>query len=359
MENSIKKNFWKNKKVFITGHTGFKGSWLSLFLNYLGAEVTGYSLAPIMKPSLFDLAKIKNVIKKTIIADVRDYKRLKSELEKSKASIVFHLAAQPLVRLSYIHPKDTFDINFTGSLNILQAIKKNKRVKTGIIITTDKVYDISKNKIFKEEDRLGGSDPYSASKVCVEFLFNSYQKSFFSKDKKMIATVRAGNVIGGGDYSLDRLIPDIYKSCLKNKKILIRNPNAIRPWQHVLEPLSGYLLLAQKIHNKKIKNLEQHWNFGPNISSCKSVKYLTQYLSKRLKLKIVLEKKKTNSFKPETSTLRLSNFKSKKFLSWQPKWSINKSLDKILNWNESVKYKNTADVCYAQIKEYLGNKNEQ
>ena len=230
MENSIKKNFWKNKKVFITGHTGFKGSWLSLFLNYLGAEVTGYSLAPIMKPSLFDLAKIKNVIKKTIIADVRDYKRLKSELEKSKASIVFHLAAQPLVRLSYIHPKDTFDINFTGSLNILQAIKKNKRVKTGIIITTDKVYDISKNKIFKEEDRLGGSDPYSASKVCVEFLFNSYQKSFFSKDKKMIATVRAGNVIGGGDYSLDRLIPDIYKSCLKNKKILIRNPNAIRPW---------------------------------------------------------------------------------------------------------------------------------
>ena len=355
MKNFIDKNFWKNKKVFITGHTGFKGSWLSLFLNYLGADVTGYSLAPNSKPSLFNLAKIKNVIKKSIIADVRDYKRLKSELDKSKATIVFHLAAQPLVRLSYIHPKDTFDVNFTGSLNILHAIKKIQRIKTGIIITTDKVYDISKNKIFKEEDTLKGSDPYSASKVCVEFLYNSYQKSFFSKSDKMIATVRAGNVIGGGDYSLDRLIPDIYKSSLKNKQILIRNPNAIRSWQHVLEPLCGYLLLAENIHNKKINKLEQHWNFGPNLSSCKSVKYLTQYLSRKLKLKIVLDKKKSNLFKPETSILRLSNYKSRKFLSWHPKWSINKSLDKILQWNENIKYKNTSDVCVDQIKEYLGN----
>jgi|TARA_B110000967_G_C18855303_1_gene546882 CDP-glucose 4,6-dehydratase len=355
MKNTIEKNFWKNKKVFITGHTGFKGSWLSLFLNYLGADVTGYSLEPNTKPSLFDLAKIKNVIKKSIIADVRDYKKLKSELDKSKATIVFHLAAQPLVRLSYIHPKDTFDVNFTGSLNILHAIKKNKRVKTGIIITTDKVYDISKNKIFREEDTLKGSDPYSASKVCVEFLYNSYQKSFFSKSDKMIATVRAGNVIGGGDYSLDRLIPDIYKSSLKNKKIFIRNPNAIRPWQHVLEPLSGYLLLAQNIHNKKINKMEQHWNFGPNISSCKSVKYLTQYLSKKLKLKIIQKKPKSNLFKPETSVLRLSNYKSRKFLSWHPKWSIKKSLDKILQWNVDVKSKNASDVCIDQIKEYLGN----
>jgi len=355
VKNIIEKNFWKNKKVFITGHTGFKGSWLSLFLNYLGADVIGYSLAPDTNPSLFNLAKIKNVIKKSIIADVRDYKRLKSELDKSKATIVFHLAAQPLVRLSYINPKDTFDVNFTGSLNILHAMKKNKNIKTGIIITTDKVYDISKNKIFKEEDNLKGADPYSASKVCVEFLYNSYQKSFFSKSNKMIATVRAGNVIGGGDYSLDRLIPDIYKSSLKNKQILIRNPSAIRPWQHVLEPLSGYLLLAQNIHNKKIKKIEQHWNFGPNISSCKSVKYLTQYLSKKLKLKITLEKRKKNLFKPETSVLRLSNYKSRKFLSWHPKWSINKSLDKILQWNENIKYKKPLDVCINQIKEYIGS----
>ena len=353
MLNFIDKKFWKNKKVFITGHTGFKGSWLTLFLNYLGADVTGYSLPPNTRPSLFNLARIKNVVKKSIIADIRDYKRLQNELEKSKATIVFHLAAQPLVRLSYIHPKDTFETNFTGSLNILHAIKKNKRVKTGIIITTDKVYDIGKNKIFKEDDRLGGLDPYSASKVCVEFLFNSYQKSFFSKKDKMIATVRAGNVIGGGDYSLDRLIPDIYKSKFRNRGILIRNPNSVRPWQHVLEPLSGYLLLAQSIHNKKIKRLKQNWNFGPNLSSCKSVKYLTQYLSKRLNLRVILDKKKASSFKPETSILRLSNYKSKKFISWKPKWSINKSLDKILEWNKNIKHKNVSDVCIDQIKEYL------
>ena len=353
--NLINKNFWKNKKVFITGHTGFKGGWLSLFLNYLGAEVTGYSLAPSTKPSLFKLAGIKNIIKKSIIADVRDYKKLKKELQNSKATIVFHLAAQPLVRLSYIHPKDTFEVNFTGSLNILQAIKETKRVTTGIVITTDKVYDISKNKIFKEKDTLGGVDPYSASKVCVEFLFNSYQKSFFPNGEKMIATVRAGNVIGGGDYSLDRLIPDIYKSLKKSKKIFIRNPNSVRPWQYVLEPLSGYLLLAQNIHNKNIKKLDQQWNFGPNISNCKSVRYLAQYLSKRLKTKLILEKKISNLFKPETTKLRLNNFKSKKFLFWYPKWSINKSLSKILDWNENVKSQNAADVCVDQIKEYLGN----
>ena len=274
------KNFWHKKKVFITGHTGFKGSWLCIFLNYLGAEITGYSLKPNTKPSLFNLAKIERVIKKSIISDVRNYKKLSYEIKKSKASIIFHLAAQPLVRLSYLHPKDTFDTNFTGTLNILQAIKKNKNIKTGIIITTDKVYDIRKNKVFKETDVLGGVDPYSSSKVCVEFLYNSYNKSFFSSSKQNITTVRAGNVIGGGDYSLDRLIPDIYKSAKKNKIIFLRNPNSVRPWQHVLEPLSGYLLLAQKIHNKKMPPNYYNWNFGPNISSCKSVKYLADYLSK-------------------------------------------------------------------------------
>jgi len=352
VKNIINKNFWNKKKVFITGHTGFKGSWLCLFLNYLGAEVTGYSLAPNTKPSLYDLANIKKIIKKSIIEDVRDYKRLEKEIKKSKATIVFHLAAQPLVRLSYLHPKDTFDVNFTGSLNILQCIKKIKKIHTGIIITTDKVYDITKNKIFKETDVLGGLDPYSASKVCVEFLFNSYYKSFFSKNKQMIATVRAGNVIGGGDYSLDRLIPDVFKSSTKNKKMYLRNPTSIRPWQHVLEPLCGYLLLAQNIHNKKIKRLKQNWNFGPNISSCKSVKYLTNYLSKYLKLSIITKKDRT-VFKPETSILRLSNYKSKKFLNWHPKWSIDKSLDKIILWNKKSKYQNPSITCIEQIKEYL------
>jgi len=353
LNNKIDNKFWAGKKVFITGHTGFKGSWLSIFLNHLGAEVTGYSLNPPTKPSLYNLAKINKLIKRSIIADVRDYKKLYKEIKKSNASIIFHLAAQPLVRMSYIHPKDTFDVNFIGTLNILHIIKKIKKITTGIIITTDKVYDIKKNKIFKESDALGGLDPYSSSKVCMEYLFNSYNESFFQKKKQMIATVRAGNVIGGGDYSLDRLIPDIYKSANKRKSILLRNPKSIRPWQHVLEPLSGYLLLAQNIHNIKIKKILQNWNFGPNISSCKSVMYLTSYLSKHLKTKVLIEKKKKNIFKPETSILRLSNHKSKKYLNWFPRWSINKSLDKIIEWNKQIKYQKPLNVCINQIKEYL------
>jgi CDP-glucose 4,6-dehydratase len=354
MKKTINSKFWKNKKVFVTGHTGFKGSWLCLFLSYLGAEVTGYSLKPNTKPSLFVLAKVNKIIKKSIIADVRNYKKLENEIRKSKATILFHLAAQPLVRYSYLNPKETFDTNFSGSLNVLECIKKNKMIKTGIIITTDKVYDISKNKIFKETDKLGGLDPYSSSKVCVEFLFNSYLKSFFKAGKQVIATVRAGNVIGGGDYSLDRLVPDIYKSIKKEKKIILRNPQAVRPWQHVLEPLSGYLMLAQNIREKKIKKEVQNWNFAPNISSCKSVLYLSKYFSKKLKLNIVINKEKSKKlFKPETSILRLSNYKSKKFLNWHPKWSINKSLDKILEWNIKVKKNKHTEVCFQQIKDYI------
>jgi CDP-glucose 4,6-dehydratase len=218
------------------------------------------------------------------------------------------------------------------------------------------VYDITKNKIFKETDKLGGLDPYSSSKVCVEFLFNSYLKSFFKDRKQMIATVRAGNVIGGGDYSLDRLVPDIYKSMKKEKKIILRNPQAVRPWQHVLEPLSGYLLLAQNIHQKKIKKISQNWNFAPNISSCKSVLYLSKYLGKYLQLNIVIKKRDTKKlFKPETSILRLSNYKSRILLKWHPKWSIDKSLDKIIEWNMKVKKNKHAEVCFQQVKDYMND----
>ena len=347
------KKFWNKKKVFITGHTGFKGSWLCIFLKHLGADITGYALPPSTKPSLYKLANIKNVIKKSVIGDVRDYNKLYHEIKKSNSTIIFHLAAQPLVRLSYLHPKDTFDTNFSGSLNVLHCIKKIKRINTGIIITTDKVYDVKKSKIFKETDVLGGVDPYSSSKVCVEFLFQSYFNSFFSSRKQMIATVRAGNVVGGGDYSLDRLIPDIYKSAKIGSKIVLRNPNSVRPWQHVLEPLSGYLILAQKIHSAKIKKLEQNWNFGPNISSCKSVKYLSNYIAKNLNINVITSKKVNEIFKPETSVLRLSNYKSKKYLGWKPKWSINKSLDKIIKWNIKIKKENAYQICLNQIKEYL------
>ena len=314
MSTKINTNFWKNKKVFVTGHTGFKGSWLCIILNLLGAKITGYALKPKSNPNLFNLAKIGNIIDKSIIADVRDFKRLHKEIKKSNSTILFHLAAQPLVRYSYLEPKETFDTNFNGTLNILDAVRKIKKIKTSIIITTDKVYDISKNKIFRETDKLGGIDPYSASKVCCEYLFTSYISSFFKKtDYQRLATVRAGNVIGGGDYSEDRLIPDIYRSAKKAKQIILRNPKSVRPWQHVLEPLSGYLILAEKLYKNKIKNQSQNWNFGPNLSSCKTVKYVAEKFAEALGLKLKTIKLRSKSFSSETDLLRLSNYKAKEF----------------------------------------------
>lgn len=354
MRNHINKTYWKNKNVFVTGHTGFKGGWLCIFLNLLGAKVTGYSLKPKTKPNLFNQANVQSILKKSIIADIRDYKKLSSEIKKSKATIIFHLAAQPLVRYSYLEPKETFDINFSGTLNVMECIKNNKKIKTGIIITTDKVYDVSKNKIFKEDDKLGGLDPYSSSKVCAEQMVHSYKNSFFKNNNfQKLATVRAGNVIGGGDYSEDRLIPDIYRFKKNNKSIFLRNPSAVRPWQHVLEPLNGYLILAQKIHTTQIKNEKQNWNFGPNISCCKSVKYVSNFFAKNLNLKVKTSLKQKKNFKPETSILRLSNFKSRKKLNWYPKWNLETSLKKIIEWNVKIKNINTRKICEDQIVEFL------
>ena len=354
MANKIDINFWKGKRVFVTGHTGFKGSWFCIFLNLLGAKITGYALKPKTKPSLFNLAKVGGLIEKSIISDIRNYNKLYREIKKSKSSILFHLAAQPLVRYSYLEPKETFDINISGTLNILECIRKLKHIKSSIIITTDKVYDISKNKVFKESDRLGGMDPYSASKVCCEYLFASYISSFFEKkSKQRLATVRAGNVVGGGDYSEDRLIPDIYVSAKKLKKIILRNPQSVRPWQHVLEPLSGYLILGEKLYKGQLREQVQNWNFGPNLSSCRSVRYVAEKFAQSLRLKIKIFKSKNKMFKSETDLLRLSNFKSKKYLNWQPKWELAKAINKTLEWNKAKHKKKPITICETQIKEFL------
>ena len=358
MKKIFNYKFWKNKKVFVTGHTGFKGSWLCLMLNSLGAEITGYSLKPKTKPSLYELAGVKKIVKKSIIADVRSYESLFKQIKLSKANIIFHLAAQPLVRQSYIEPKETFETNIIGTLNILECIKKIKTIKSSILITSDKVYDVRNNKIFKETDLLRGTDPYSASKVSCENLFLSYSNSFFQKNSKQkVATVRAGNVIGGGDYSKDRLIPDLLSKVKNNKKIIIRNPNSTRPWQHVLEPISGYLILAEKLYtkNKTVCKQIQNWNFGPNISNCKSVKYIASFIAKRTGMKFKIVKIKSKIFKAETNFLRLNNSKSKQHLFWYPKWSLDKTLEKILEWNLSIKDKSPRLVCEKQIKQYLKN----
>jgi len=235
-------------------------------------------------------------------------------------------------------------------------LRKNQKIKSTVIITTDKVYDTTKTKIFKESDILGGHDPYSASKVSCEHLFSSYIHSFFERrSNQKLATVRAGNVIGGGDYSENRLIPDILRSIKKVKKIILRNPNSVRPWQHVLEPLNGYLLLAEKLYKneKRIRNIKQNWNFGPNISNCKSVRNVAEFFAKRLKLKIKVAKTKDKIFTPETSLLRLGNFKSKKYLKWHPKWSLEKSLKKVLDWYYLTKTQNPRNVCENQIREFI------
>ena len=349
----INRKFWRGKKVFVTGHTGFKGSWLCIFLNLLGAKVTGYSLTPPTKPNLFTLAQVSKIIKKSIISDVRDYNKLYKEIKKSKASIVFHLAAQPLVRYSYINPKETFDTNFSGTLNILECIRKIRSIKSCIIVTTDKVYDNEKIKIYKENDKLGGSDPYSASKVCAEFLFSSYIRSYFEKNQKAV-TVRAGNVIGGGDYSLNRIIPDYFRALKSNKKLNIRNQKHIRPWQYVLEPLSGYMLLAEKISKNKIKNEHQSWNFAPKNKNCIPVKELIDLIQKYSQKKVGLIYNKSKPRLKETTYLKLSSKKASRSINWNPKLNMNLTVKKICEWYETTnKTKNYLKISEKHIKEFF------
>ena len=354
MIDASNKKFWKNKKVFITGHTGFKGSWLCLFLNLFGADIIGYSLKPERK-SLYSLASIKKILKKSYLNDIRDYSKLKSAINNSKPDIIFHLAAQPLVIESYKDPVKTYETNIMGTTNLLEVIKnsKNRNLKSVIIITTDKVYEVSKKKVYKESDNLGSSDPYSTSKACCEHICESYIKSF-QKLQKIIATARAGNVIGGGDYSKNRLVPDIYRAYDSKTFMTIRNPQFIRPWQHVFEPIIGYLLLAKKVYENKLTNVKPNWNFGPDNKNCKTVNFLTNRFSKKLSLKTKTLKNKKKL--KENSFLKLNNKKSKKYLKWKPKWSLERSIDSIIEWNYEIKNNSVLNTCRKQIYEYLEEK---
>ena len=276
--------FWSGKSVFLTGHTGFKGGWLSLWLNYLGANVTGYSLAPKTLPNLFQLASIENDLS-SVIGDIRDLNVLQKTLSKVNPEIVFHMAAQPIVRYSYENPIETYQTNVMGTAHLLEAVRHVKSVKAVVIVTSDKCYD-NQEKLsgYKEDDPMGGYDPYSNSKGCAELVTSSYRLSFFNPEKYQehgvaIASARAGNVIGGGDWASDRLIPDFVRSMAKNERLNIRNPLAIRPWQHVLEPLSGYLILAQMLYNKGCEFAEP-WNFGPLQSEAKNVEWIANQLVK-------------------------------------------------------------------------------
>ena len=330
------KKFWKNKRILIVGHTGFTGSWLTIFLNHLGSFVSGYSLSSEKKHIIFNILKLKNKIQNNCFADINNSYTLLNFIKKTRPEIIINLAAQPLVRKSYFKPIETYKTNVMGSINLLNICKNIKGIKVILMITTDKVY-LNKeiNKSYKESDPLGGLDPYSSSKAASEIAIHSFDKSFFNKqDSAYIATARSGNIIGGGDWSEDRLIPDLIKSHMSGKKFIIRMPNAIRPWQHVLEAIFGYLLLCQKLYQRN-KFAKGAWNFGPNNKNFFKVKDLLNKINliSNFKLKWYL---KTSSFH-ESQILKLNNNKSKKYLGWRPILSINEMIDFTISWYEMMR----------------------
>ena len=344
---------FKNKKIFITGHTGFKGSWFISILNKIGANVKGFSLAPKYTNGIYNLIKGDQLCD-SIIGDINNYNHLNNEIMSFKPDYVFHLAAQPLVRESYRNPIQTYQTNVVGTANLLESVKNLKNKCNVVIITTDKVYkNIEKNYSYKETDVLGGYDPYSSSKACVEILVNSYRDSFFSQPKQYIsiATARAGNVIGGGDRSTDRLIPDTISAIENNKILKIRNPNSVRPWQHVLEPLFGYLKLA--LYLDKGNKFSDSWNFGPNPNDAISVKEIAS-MSKKYFPSLKLDfQDNPNEDLHEAVLLMLDINKSKNDLNWKPKWTANQALELTLEWYEKAKTQNPRDIVDTQINSYL------
>ena len=329
--------FFKNKKILITGHTGFKGSWFSRILLNWGADISGIALKPDTSPNLFDVLGIKKNIK-NYFCDIRNFKGVKKIIKEEGPEIVFHLAAQPLVRVSYDDSLYTFETNIIGTANLLQAAKEVGGVKSAVIITTDKVYENKEDGAFyKENDKLGGYDPYSSSKAAAEIVIDSYIKSFFNpkdygkKHKTLIASARSGNVIGGGDWQKDRVVPDIVRAVFEKKgKLIIRNPNSIRPWQYVLEDLEGYLLLAKKLYQGK-KEFSCAWNFGPdNSENCLRVEELVKKSLKMLDKGSYMVK---NDFaKHEAGIVKLNIDKAKKKLKWKPKFNIDKTLEAAFAW---------------------------
>lgn len=345
-------NFWKEKKVFITGHTGFKGGWLVHTLKILGAQVKGYALQPNTEPNFFQITNVEDsIISK--IGDIRNLENLSKSISEFQPEVIFHLAAQPLVRFSYENPKETYEVNVIGTLNLLEAIRKVTTIKAAVLITTDKCYENKEwDYGYREIDPMGGHDPYSSSKGCCELLISSYRNSFFKNSQTKIASARAGNVIGGGDWSVDRLIPDMLKAIENNEEPILRNPLAIRPWQHVIEPITGYIKLAEKLYIEE-KGFDQAWNFGPNDADCKSVEWIANTL-------IALNDsenswKQDQNFNPhEAQLLKLDISKAKNRLGWNPKWDLKYSLKKIVEWhNVYLSKEDVSEFTRKQIIEYL------
>ena len=343
--------FWQGKKVLITGHTGFKGSWLAFWLDLLGAEVCGFSLAPDSQPNLFENLQLESKIL-SVIGDVRDLENFQKTLESFQPEIVLHLAAQSLVRRSYREPVDTYTTNVIGTINILEAVRKNDFVKSIVIITTDKVYENKEwHWAYRENERLGGFDPYSNSKACAELAVSSYRNSFFAESDCLIATARAGNVIGGGDWSEDRLLPDVFRSLIFGDKLEIRNPASIRPWQHVLEPLAGYLKLAQKLYEGE-KSFSDAWNFGSEDADAKPVGWILEKIKNVWNGDVNWEISQAKQ-PHEAKLLKLDSTKAKNELNWLPKLNLEDAINLTAEWYQGFKdKKDLIELTKSQIEFY-------
>lgn len=346
------REFWNGKKVLITGHTGFKGSWLAFWLKTLGAEVCGYALTPEGKLNLYENLDLKNQIK-SVIGDIGDLSSFEKNLQDFKPEIVFHLAAQSLVRRSYRQPVETYMTNVIGTVNVLDAIRRADFVKAVVVVTTDKVYENKEwHWAYRENERLGGFDPYSNSKACAELAVSAYRNSFFAESDTLIATARAGNVIGGGDWAEDRLLPDVFRSLIFGEKLEIRNPDSVRPWQHVLEPLNGYLMLAEKLHAGE-KEYAASWNFGSAEEDAKPVGWILEKIRNLWSAPVdwLIDEK---NHPHEAKLLKIDSTKAKNELNWRPKLSLDQSVALTSEWYLGFRNKeNLIRLTRSQIDFYM------
>jgi CDP-glucose 4,6-dehydratase len=344
--------FWRGRRVLVTGHTGFKGSWLCLWLASLGAEVHGYALSPPTDPALFDVAKVGDLLAASKIADVRDCEALSAAVGCARPEVVFHLAAQPLVRYSYRAPVETYAVNVMGTVHLLEAVRQNDCVRAVVSVTTDKCYENREWPWgYRENEPLGGHDPYSSSKACAELVSAAYRASFLAESGVALATARAGNVIGGGDWAADRLLPDFLRAIDAGETLTIRSPGAIRPWQHVLEPLSGYLALAEALVESRTQAAEA-WNFGPVDDDARPVGWILDHLAARVP---ELRWQCDSAPQPhEANYLKLDSSKARSRLGWAPRWRLDKALDMTVTWHRAWRQgDDMRALSLAQIAEYV------
>lgn len=327
--------FWRGKKVLLTGHTGFKGSWLSLWLQSLGAQVHGLALAPPTTPNLFTVARVASGMASHTIGDIRDLATVQQAMQSAQPEIVIHMAAQPLVRLSYAEPVETYATNVMGTVHVLESARHTPSVKAVVVVTTDKCYE---NKEwawgYRENEPMGGHDPYSNSKGCAELVTSAYRRSFLQSGGTAVASARAGNVIGGGDWADDRLVPDILRAFEASQPVVIRNPHATRPWQHVLEPLSGYLTLAEHLYLDG-QAFAEGWNFGPQDDDVKPVHWIVEHLAKAWGNGASWQQE-GGAHPHEASYLKLDISKAKARLGWQPRWPLETGLQATVNWHQNL-----------------------